>query len=271
MTVGQEAYKSVHTIRERTATVWRLSQLASHLALGGMTSQLRGTIISKCGESRHLFESPYFQGWLDRFVCLLKMDISLTGEQYSEGGCLYVANHISWIDAVALAKVDHFSFVAKHEVRQWPVIGAISQQCKTVYINRHNKFSVYRSLPALSDHLKSGGRVLVFPEGTTSDGNQALPFYPMLFEAAVRASVPVQAISIRYTDPSNRPLPDVSFIDDDTVIDTLLRLLAHDRVIANIEFLPIEMMSRCRKQLAQRTREQIDRSLELTKPPRQPN
>lgn len=119
----------------------------------------------------------------------------------------------------------------------------------TVYINRHNKFAVYRELPTLEGHVYSGGSVFFFPEGTTSAGFSALPFYPMLFEVAARTGCDVQPVVIRYLDHQGRTLPEVAFIDEDSLTDSLWRLLKQSRITAHIEYLA-PVTSSCRKHLA---------------------
>ncbi len=244
-------------------TSMKLSRIARHLVKGGLRSPLSGAFNHLSGQAgKHLLEMPYYQRWINEFVDMLNMDIKVCGARVPDRGCLFVANHISWVDAVALSAVDRFSFIAKQEVKSWPIIGGIGRQFNTVFIERHNKFSVYRSLPALSDYMNAGNDVLVFPEGTTSDGQDVLHFYPMLFEAAVRAGCPIQPIALRYTDDTGKYLPEVSFIDDDTVIDTLVRMLAQKKVQAHLSYLEPLTYSTCRKVAATVARQRISQALE---------
>ena len=156
----------------------------------------------------HLLENDSFSQWLNQLIQLLNVEVVVHGQPDIDSG-LYVSNHISWLDAVVIANISNFSFIAKNEVKQWPLIGQFGQMTQTLFIERQNKFSVYRSLPTLEQHLNMNRSILLFPEGTTSRGETVLPFFTMLYEAAVRTEKPIQAITLRYTDLNNHFLPEI--------------------------------------------------------------
>lgn len=249
-------YPSTKPIRyQRTASrfaklLGQGTQIASHSAY----SQLMGRAV----ESRELRSA---------FLTLVhKLDVQLriNGHPMDTPG-LFVCNHISWLDAVILAGIQELSFIAKNEVRQWPLVGSIGEDLETVFINRLNKFSVYRDLPKLVERIEQRKSVLFFPEGTTSVGHGTQPFFPMLFQIAVRTGCPVQPIALRYTDPQGNVLPDIAFVDDDTLIDSLLRLLQQERVVAHITYLP-SIAGSCRKHLAATSKRMIDQQLMMKSP-----
>jgi 1-acyl-sn-glycerol-3-phosphate acyltransferase len=103
-------------------------------------------------------------------------------------GSLVVANHLSWLDIVVALAGWPCTFVAKHEVRRWPVIGAVGDALGVVWIERRRARDLVRVIPLLESALREGHRVVVFPEGTTTNGQCVLPFRSALFESAVRAN-----------------------------------------------------------------------------------
>ncbi|ARU58656.1 1-acyl-sn-glycerol-3-phosphate acyltransferase [Oleiphilus messinensis] len=250
-------------------TYYRLTRLSNHcgkaaiLLPGYFTYQkLRG----KQADNLHLLEVETFARWMSRFTRLLNVEVQIHGEKMAGNG-FFVANHISWLDAVVLAQLHRFSFVAKDEVKEWPLVGQMSQKMNTVFIKRTSKFSVYRSLPRLEEALQNGASILAFPEGTTSVGKQILPFFPMLFETATRTQKPVQPVLLRYTDEAGNLLPEVGFVDGDTVFDTLFRMLEKKRIVAHIHLLPELAPADCRKQLARDSREALSKYLETSQTP----
>lgn len=238
-----------------TRTVWHGCHGAASAFLYGRVIRLAG------GAERHLLDSQYFERWLQKLGALLRLEVVVTGAPLLRSG-LFAANHISWLDALAFLQLQHFSFVAKTEVRHWPLIGALTELTQTTYIDRRNKFSVYRSLPDIEAALNNGLPVLFFPEGTTTCGERILPFHPMLFETAIRTGHPVQCLTLRYCNTDGIALPQVGFIDDDTFFDTYYRLQQEPRVIAQIHIgEPIDSRLFHRKHLAQECYQQMTRRL----------
>ncbi|NDH31227.1 MAG: 1-acyl-sn-glycerol-3-phosphate acyltransferase, partial [Betaproteobacteria bacterium] len=103
-------------------------------------------------------------------------------------GELVVMNHISFIDILALDALRPVHFIAKSEIRKWPVIGILCDRTGTIFIERGKRHAVHDVLKTMANELRQGEVVSFFPEGTTSDGRQLLPFHANLFEAAVRST-----------------------------------------------------------------------------------
>lgn len=111
-------------------------------------------------------------------------------------GSLVAANHLSWLDIVVALASWRCTFVAKHEVRHWPVVGALGDALGVVWIERRRARDLVRVIPLLESALRRGRRVVVFPEGTTTDGRSVLPFRSALFESAVRANAVMVPVSL---------------------------------------------------------------------------
>ena len=111
-----------------------------------------------------------------KLVNELNIELCIHGDLNTDRTFLVAANHISWLDALILANLAPFSFVAKEEVQQWPIIGSLSERFHVQYIKRQSKFSVYRSLHKLENALVQNKSVVFFPEGTTTTGNSTTHF-----------------------------------------------------------------------------------------------
>jgi len=107
------------------------------------------------------------------------------------GPAIIVANHLSWLDIVAALASWPCTFVAKREIRAWPLIGRCAESLGVVFVDRGRKRDLLRAIPALEAALRRGECVVLFPEGTTTDGRDVLRFRSALLEAAVRANAPV--------------------------------------------------------------------------------
>jgi 1-acyl-sn-glycerol-3-phosphate acyltransferase len=183
------------------------------------------------------------------------------------GPVLLVANHVSWIDVQALGAVAGTRFVAKTEVRDWPVVGAMAERFGTLFIRRGHRRDALRVKNAIAKLLVTGERVVIFPEGTTTDGSWVAPFHAALLQAAVDAAIPVQPVAIRYRDADGAPTGAAAFVDDMSFGESLTRVLARPRLVAELTFAaPIWAADKTRRELAARCREVIATALGLAAP-----
>lgn len=236
----------------------RGARLGLNLVAGGLFIEACHRFPSLSGiESRHLNDYAAFNYWVKDLVTSMNTRLSIKGAPIMEHG-LFVSNHISWLDTIILNHAKPLSFIARHDLVEWPFIGTFTQRMASVYINRSNKFHAYRSLPRIEERLNEGRSVSVFPESTTSDGRSVLPFYPMFYEAAVRCGLPVQPVAIRYFDASGKPSVDPAFIGEDSFAETLERIFLMDKVYAELTFLePLDSRIHDRKALCRLSRERI--------------
>jgi 1-acyl-sn-glycerol-3-phosphate acyltransferase len=125
---------------------------------------------------------------------------------------ILVANHVSYVDAPALASLVPCTVIAKSEVRRWPILGSSAAALGVLFVERGDAWSGARALRSALRTLESGVSVVGFPEGTTSRGDDVLPFRRGLFGLAKRAGVPVIPIAIRYATPELRWYGDSWFL-----------------------------------------------------------
>ena len=138
---------------------------------------------------------------------------------------LVVANHVSWLDTYALHTVSAACFVAKSEVRGWPIVGTIAMRFGTFFLERGRFRAAARTAAALADALRAAQPVGVFPEGTTSYGECVRHFHPAMFQAAVWSGARVQPVAIRYRDADGAPTEAAAYVGEMSLLDSLRLLL----------------------------------------------
>jgi 1-acyl-sn-glycerol-3-phosphate acyltransferase len=150
--------------------------------------------------------------------------LARSGMQEGTLGRLLVANHISWIDVFAIQAVTPGRFVAKSEIGSWPLLGAVVTRSGTLYIERGKRHAVASINRLAERHMKAGESIMIFPEGTTTDGTKLLPFHSNLFAPALQLGAPVGPIALRYTE-SGEPTTAVALIGDLPLLKSLLNIM----------------------------------------------
>lgn len=158
----------------------------------------------------------------------------------SEGGTLFVVNHISWADIAALGSLSDAGFVARGDLAHWPVIGRLARRRETLFVARDLRLESGRQVVAMREALAAGRDLILFAEGTTSGGEGVLPFRPALF-AAADAARRVQPTILAYHDDEGMPLAlerlrRIAWIDDDGLWQAL-NALSGKPITASVRFL----------------------------------
>ncbi len=240
----------------RTLTYLRLLSLLAAAALLALLVLLRLPRLGTLKSRQHL--SCWF---LKQITHALPVRIRVIGP-LPKGPALWLANHISWLDIPLLGQLFPLSFLAKDEIRHWPFAGWLAQQAGTLFIRRGNSDSGNLT-QQLADYLQQGGSVLIFPEGTTTDGSQVRPFHSRLLSCAIASGAPIQPIAISYWRQGQRDRI-APFIDDDDLLAHLRRLLKYGYVDVEIHLLPlIDSQGRPRSSLAREARTSVLQALQL--------
>ena len=137
------------------------------------------------------------RGWANATALLAGMKIRVKGTP-PRAPFLLVSNHLSYMDVVAFAARVDSRFVAKSDVARWPVLGLLSRNMGTLFVDRHSRKDVLRVNALIQRTLADGRGVLLFPEGTSTAGVEVLPFHSALLEPAVQAGYPVSYATISY-------------------------------------------------------------------------
>jgi 1-acyl-sn-glycerol-3-phosphate acyltransferase len=174
------------------------------------------------------------------------------------GPAMFVANHVSWVDIVALHSQRMMGFVAKREIAGWPLIGWLAARGGTIFHQRGSTESLGGVLHAMLARLCDGRSVGVFPEGRTRDGRDVGPFHARIFTAAVEAGVPVQPVALCYGEQGDAQRR-VAFRAGEGFFGNFVRLLGEPSRVAEVRFLePIPAGSEDgRRRIAELARERI--------------
>ncbi len=185
-------------------------------------------------------------------ICRVRVELEHHGLEQAGLHALVVANHVSWLDIFVINSKYPSRFVAKSDIRDWPLIGWLCAQAGTVFIARGRLRDVRRIFQDLVVSIHNGEHVAFFPEGTTASQGGLLPFHANLFEAAIDAQVPVQPYALRYVDAQGRLHPTVDFVGDMTFAESMLAILRGDKITAQLIVLPlIDTAGAHRRDLAQ--------------------
>lgn len=155
-------------------------------------------------------------------------------------GALIVANHVSWSDIPVFGLAVNAGFVAKDDVAGWPVIGRLTAAYGCLFVSREARGKAGEQAGALAAMLSHGRSMILFPEGTTGEGDRCLPFRSSLF-ALIPPGTPVQPVTLRYFHRDGSPLDAaerraVSWIGDDELAPHALALAKGDGLVARLWF-----------------------------------
>ena len=189
----------------------------------------------------------WVSGWCRLIVRVMGLQFEVEGPlpEPCQHGLAVVSNHLSYLDVLVMSATQPFIMVAKTEVRSWPLLGWMTAQAGTVYVQRADvkggQTQTHAEVNAMmADAFRSGLPVLFYPEGTTTTGDGVLPFRRGLFNSVVYGKVPVRAAALSYTQASrNGAMPvgdEVCFVGDAELAPHLFRLLGLTGLRAQVAF-----------------------------------
>ena len=206
-------------------------------------------------------------------VCwLFGLDIVVRGKPESYRPTLFVGNHTSYIDIEVLSSLMPISFIAKAEVARWPFFGTLARLQRTVFVDRRRQ-STAEQRDKIAARLAAGDSLMLFPEGTSNDGNRTLPFYSALLGVAERRlpggrALPVQPVSVAYSELNGFPIgrslrPLLAWYGDMELAPHLWCFAGLGRVKVVVEFHPTVTIDQfpSRKALAEHCRQAIARGV----------
>ena len=199
-----------------------------------------------------------FEMWTKSFVWISGMEIEVIGEPPTPPFFL-VTNHLSYVDIAALRAVVNGIFVAKIEVSQWFLAGRIVRDMGVIFIDRKNRRDIPRAGEEIIRTLSTGEGVIVFPEGTSTKGEDILPFNSSFLEFASRTDLPVSYASISYRTPAGEPPASavICWWEDISFMAHLFRLFKLKRYTAILNFGEESIINPDRKQLAAELRHRV--------------
>lgn len=201
--------------------------------------------------------------WWSRTM-LQRLGIGLQVEgRFRPGGSLIVANHVSWLDIIAIHAVcPRARFVSKADVQGWPLVGRLVDAAGTLYIVREQRRDALRVAHAMGEALSAGDTVAFFPEGTTGLGDVPLPFHASLLQAAIATGAPIQPVALRFSDAAHEISPAADFRGDITLAQSLWMLARGEGLVARVKVLGAEGVRHAdRRALSQHLRETLTQAL----------
>jgi 1-acyl-sn-glycerol-3-phosphate acyltransferase len=213
---------------------FRLSRVVLHLLEGLATCAF---VFPWIGETQR---ETWIRRWSRRLLalCRVRVEVERAAGAQAVSRALIVANHVSWLDIFVINTLRPCRFVAKSDIRGWPLIGWLCAKTGTIFIARGKLRDVRHIYQGLVASLRAGARVAFFPEGTTAAQGRILPFHANLFEAAIEAQVPVQPYAVSYVDEHGSLHPAVDFIGDMSFAQSMCAILRGTPVIARLAVLP---------------------------------
>jgi 1-acyl-sn-glycerol-3-phosphate acyltransferase len=214
--------------------------------------------------------------WSRRLLRMLNVDMRLHGHALDgvDGNLLIVANHISWLDIFVLLSARPARFVAKSELKRWPVVGPLITGAGTLYVERTRRHDTHKVNRRAAEALARGDVLAIFPEGTTTDGRSLLPFHGSLLQPIVDARGQVVPVAIRYRTPAGEHTDAAAYVGDTSILESFWRLTAERALVVDVHVAaPLPARDRHRRELS-RAAEAIIRtalaSLEIAPAPGTP-
>lgn len=197
--------------------------------------------------------------FMARLTAALPFRVSVSGELPRQP-MLWVSNHVSWTDIPLLGMLAPLSFLSKAEVRTWPVAGWLALKAGTLFIRRGSGDSKLIQ-KQMGNHLQQNNALVIFPEGTTTDGTGLRTFHGRLMSSAIDSGVLLQPVAIQYSR-NGQPDPIAPFIGDDDLLSHLRRLFANEQGDVHIQLLtPITTEGKERAALAYEAQQAVQIAL----------
>lgn len=233
------------SLARRLLALWRIARACLHLIYGLVLVALR---IGRDTPALHRRQARRWSAGL-----LRAMGVRLVVHGLPRPGAkLVVANHVSWLDIPAIGAVEAARFVSKVEVRRWPLFGKLADASDTLYLTRERPRDALRVVHQMAEALQAGDTVAVFPEGTTADGVELLPFHANLLQAAIATETPVQPVALRYFDADHAASLAVRFVGATTLAQSVWRIACARGLCVQVSFLPARSVRKAdRRRLAQ--------------------
>jgi len=219
----------------------RIGLLVAHL-LGGIV--VAAAIFPWLAQPRRNWIIRGWSRWLLAFCgarlrvtgVALPPEIARTGIAPGSAGRMLLANHISWIDSFALNAALPSRFVAKSEIRAWPLLGMLVTLVGALYIERGRRHAVASTNSRVRDRLRAGETVAVYAEGTTTDGRSLLPFHSNLLAPALEVDAECWPVALRYSEDGEASTA-AAFVGDMSIVESIWNILVARRLQIEVAFL----------------------------------
>ncbi|HEX4265616.1 MAG TPA: lysophospholipid acyltransferase family protein [Verrucomicrobiae bacterium] len=211
-----------------------------------------------CGLSKNCtgaMRAAWLQHSSSRMLRIFRTEIQTHGTVPKSG--LLVSNHLSYLDILVIASITPAMFVAKREVRSWPVFGFFAKLAGTLFVDREHRSRVGQTTNEIQSALDEDALVVLFPEGTSSNGETVLPFKSSLLEPATRQTHSLFADLIQYQLDDGDVGEEICYWKDMTLVPHLINLMSKRSIRASVRFTQLRESSTDRKELARQLHSEI--------------
>lgn len=185
----------------------------------------------------------------------LRLGLEYRGQRPAQG--LICSNHLSYLDILVHAATTPCVFVSRQDVRRWPIFGFFARAGGTIFLDRQSRTSAEKAAAQMVSVLRAGVPILLFPEGTSTDGAEVLRFHPTLLEPAIQLDQEISAAAIGYRARGVEE-SDLCWFGDDPFLPHLLRTFGRSAISAEVEFFPDRGTYSDRKSAALGLHEQVE-------------
>lgn len=218
-------------------------------------------------------QALFLKRWSLKLLEILNVRLVVKGDLPAAmpANSMLAANHVSWLDIFILYTRYYARFVAKAEMRKWPVIGWLCVKVDTLFIKRVRRSDTARINQTITHALRGGDCIAIFPEGTTADGTYLEAFHTSLLEPAVMSQSTLYPVALRFCDRYGAVNTEVAYADETTLMGSLIKILAQQEIRAELIFAkPILTKGKNRRELARAAEAVIASLLNLSVHRRKP-
>ncbi len=254
-----------NTTTRKLTQIFRVTRLLLHI-ISGLVQSAFYPHVSQSVQKRMA------QKWSVGLLAILCIRLRFSGTlpEAKDQPIMLVANHVSWLDVYSLNTVCPARFVAKSEIRKWPLLGWFSQNVGTLFIERAKRRDTARINQDIGNALTLGDRVAVFPEGTTGDGTILQHFHASLLQSAVAVEALLYPVAIRYYDVSGEVSKAAAYVSI-SLLESLRQILQQPWIDVELIFPdPVNSNGKNRRELARITEQAIANALSLPIPHKVP-
>jgi len=239
--------------------LFRLARLALHLVRGLAIAWLLFPKLSGAEKQAHT------RRWSNTLLSILSVSVrENNAPKELPGRCMLVLNHISWLDIFVVDARFPATFIAKSEIRNWPMVGWLSTLVGTLYIERGKRSEARRARQIVAAEIGRGTLIAVFPEGITTFGRSLERFHSGLFQPALDAAAALQPVALRYLDAAG-------YVGDTSLLESIWTIVSTRHMVAEFNLLaPISVRAQTRHSLAEKAETAIAGALGVPAPQTSP-
>lgn len=229
------------------AQSYRIARIAIHTVIGLTIAAVVLPLLSKASKL------AIIKWWCGGLLRAFHIKVNAYGglPATNTQGAMFVANHVSWVDIHALNSLISLRFVAKSDIKNWPIFGYLVAKANTLFIDRSKRQEAGRIVEAVSASLMAGDNCCYFPEGTTTDGTQLLPFKSSVLQAAITANTQIWPVAIQYVNADGSVNASMAYAGDTSLVGSMKMVIAQKDAVVALHFLtPIQATGGDRRELA---------------------